>query len=774
MHFAGTRNQLSVPPPGPAPITLQNMNVTHLLADFREHRSEAAFAGIVRQYSTMVFSVARRRLSDAALAEECTQEVFIRLVGAVSKLEDEPALIAWLHATAHRVAIDRWRTESRRRAREEKAVQLMNLDSESRDLRWQDLAPVLDEALEHLNASDRQAVLLRYFQSQSLREVGRALGLSEDAAKMRLRRALVRLQRILGRRGITCSAALLTLLIQQNAVEAGIPTGIPGMNPKDILARAAARGSGTSGILSGILLMKTKLALILGALILGGWWWHRSPSELRGPTPPDSTVAAGPVRWATPTRTASGFGTRAEALADPLVQLEDILRSARRLRQYPPASLVEALLRCDATPTNAVALLRNSLASPDYETRHWAVEGLKVVLQLRGLKEGHEAARQALARVAVSPREPYSLSALMSIFGLPQSLNTTTPSQEAVSPEVLRILSEGFRSTDPEILTHQLTVADFLNARLVASGQDISDYQQLLEGLLASGNDHQKLAAAYALSEIPNESREPVLDLLQHALADHSSGSPSLKVAEALGRFGPEALDAVPALEEVLNSFPPGDPRRDIVKKSLHEIQSEGTEVPGTPRSEGSSPDGSNPAPVPGPGSMQQQFRRSLIEPLLATLSDPDLRRQFDEEAWFAEVTFPYDEAARDVLEESANAATDPDTAALLRRLKDRVTAKLPEEQDLPLDENLPHRSELLDRAWGVNELQAMNVPPETMARVKDLARKYGLRADRADHGTPADLHQVATDLRQIDPRLYLAARRSFLESYPWLDRVLP
>ena len=741
------------------PINLQNMNVTDLLADFREHGSEAAFAGILRRYSPLVFSVARRRLSNAAQAEECTQEVFIRLVGAVAKLMDEPALVAWLHATAHRVAIDRWRTESRRKAREEKAVQLMNLDSESRDLRWQDLAPVLDDALEHLNASDRQAVLLRCFQSQSLREVGRALGLTEDAARMRLRRALVRLQRILGRRGITCSAALLTLLIQQNAVEAGIL----GMNPKDILARAAARDSGTSGILTGILLMKTKLAVILGALILGGWWWHRSPSELQGPTPPDSTAAAGTVRRVAPTRTAVGSRTREGVVTDPLVQLEDILRSARRLRQYPPASLVEALRRCDAMPTNAVALLRNSLASPDYETRHWAVEGLKVVLQLRGLKEGHEAARQALARVAVSPREPYSLSALTSIFGLPQSLNTTPPSQEAVSPEILRILSEGFRSTDPEILTHQLTVADFLNARLVASGQDISDYQQLLEGLLASGNDHQKLAAAYALSEIPNESREPVLDLLQHALADHSRGSPSLKVAEALGRFGPDALDAVPALEEVLNSYPPGDPRRDIVKKSLHEIQSEG-----------SSPDASNPAPVPGPGSMQHQFRRSLIEPLLATLSDPDLRRQFDEEAWFAEVTFPYDEAARDVLEESANAASDPETAALLRRLKERVTAKLPEEQDLPLDENLPPRSELLDRAWGVNELQAMNVPPETMARVKDLARKYGLRAGQPDHGTQNDLRQIATELRQIDPRLYAAARRSFLEAYPWLDRALP
>ncbi|MBL9174942.1 MAG: sigma-70 family RNA polymerase sigma factor [Verrucomicrobiales bacterium] len=749
------------------------MNVTDLLTEFREHRSEAAFAGIVRRHSALVFSVAWRRLSDAAWAEECTQEVFIRLVSAASTLKDEPALVAWLHATAHRVAIDRWRAETRRKAREEKAVELMSLDSEPRDARWKDLAPILDEALGRLDAEDRQAVLLRYFQSQSLHDVGLALGLSEDAAKMRLRRALARLQGILSRRGISCTAAALALLIEENAVDAGVPAGILQMDPATLLARAAARGSGAPGILSGVLLMKTKLAVILGALILGGWWWHRSPSELRTPTPPESTTTAGSVRRAAPARTAVGSRSHEEALADSLVQLEDILRSARRLRHYPPASLVEALRRCDATPTNAVALLRNSLASPDYETRHWAVEGLKVVLQLRSLKEGHEAARQALARVAVS-REPDSTSALMSIFGLPQSMNTTTPSKEAVSPEVLRILSEGFRSTDPEILAHQLTVADFLNARLTASGQDVSEYQQLLKSLLASGDAHQRLAAAYALSEIPNDSKEPVLDILQAALADHSPGSQSINAAAALGRFGPDARESVPALEELLNSYPSNDPRRGIVKKSLHEIQSGETDVPGDPGSAGASPDGSKPPPAPGPGSIQQQFRRNLVEPLLAMLADPDHRRQFDEDAWFAEVTFPYEDAARDVLEESAASVTDPETAALLRRLKDRVTAKLPEEQDLPLDENLPPRGELLDRAWGVNELQAMNVPPETMARVRDLARKYGLRSGQADNGTPADLRNIATDLRQIDPRLYLAVRRSFLESYPWLDRVLP
>lgn len=757
------------------------MNVTDLLAEFREHRSEEAFAEVMRRYSGLVFSVARRRLSDTALAEECTQEVFVRLVREVSWLKDEPALVCWLHATAHRTAIDRWRKESRRKNREEKAIHLMNLESDSRDAQWKELTPVLDEALGQLNPLDRQAVLLRYFQSQSLRSVGLSLGLSEDAAKMRLRRALVRLQRILGRHGVQCSVACLAHLLQENAVDAGVPAMAHHLDPAAILARAASQGPGLSLIHGGMLLMKTKLAMIVGALILSGWLWHHStspdPAAIRSGS---DTLETPPAAGAGPTaplgRTAMGSRSESEAIADSLVHLEDVLRSARRLRRYPPSSLVEALRQCGAAPTNAVAILRHSLASPDYETRHWAVEGLKVVLQLRNLEAGREAARQALAQVAVRPNDPDQVTALQSLFVYPIPEDSTTPSREPISPEVLKILSEGFRSGDPDILRNQMLVADMLNARLTASGQDISGYQQLLVGLLTSGNAHQGVTAAYALTELPGELPAQVFDVLNRALSDTSPKNPPIRIAAALGRLGSDALDAVPALEQLLESYPANEtPLNDLlrseVKKALHAIQSDGADTREDPASAGTPPLQGN--PTPGPGSLKQQFRRNMVEPLLATLADPELRRQFDEDAWFTRVTFPYDEAARDAMEEAAVAA-DPETAQLLRRLKERVATDLPEEQDFPLDQELPARAELLARAQGVNELENMNLPPETMSRVKELARKYRLRAGQPDNATPADLRQFATDLRQIDPQLYRATRRSFLEAYPWLDRVLP
>ncbi len=51
---------------------------------------------------------------------------------------------------------------------------------------WDQLRPVLDDAMHDLGEKDRLAVLLRYFQNESLRDVGAALGLSENAARMKV------------------------------------------------------------------------------------------------------------------------------------------------------------------------------------------------------------------------------------------------------------------------------------------------------------------------------------------------------------------------------------------------------------------------------------------------------------------------------------------------------------------------------------------------------------------------------------------------------------
>ena len=93
------------------------MNGTDLLARFKESQSDAAFAELVRHYTNLVYSIARRRVANDLLAQEVTQIVFIRLAKAAPKIRGDAELVAWLHRTTVHASVDLWRSEVRRRAR---------------------------------------------------------------------------------------------------------------------------------------------------------------------------------------------------------------------------------------------------------------------------------------------------------------------------------------------------------------------------------------------------------------------------------------------------------------------------------------------------------------------------------------------------------------------------------------------------------------------------------------------------------------------------------
>ena len=129
------------------------MNSAELLARYREEGSEEAFAEIVRRYAGLVLSVAKRQLGSPALAEEAAQVVFARLAERGPRLSSEQGLSGWLHRTALHVSIDCVRSESRRRAREEKSMDLKSTNDD--DDTWRELVPFLDTALDRLKEEER-------------------------------------------------------------------------------------------------------------------------------------------------------------------------------------------------------------------------------------------------------------------------------------------------------------------------------------------------------------------------------------------------------------------------------------------------------------------------------------------------------------------------------------------------------------------------------------------------------------------------------------------
>lgn len=244
------------------------MNGTDLLAEFRENRSETAFRELVRHYTNLVYSVAKRRLWNVSLAQEVTQLVFIRLANAAPKIRTDAQLAAWLHRTTVHVAIDLWRSESRRHAREELAAAMQQSDY-AETVTWSEIAPALDEALDKLTDSDREVILLRFFDSKSMRDVGQTLGISEDAAKMRVSRAIERLRGQLSSQGVTCTALALATMLVEHSVEAAPASlvAILALLKVPVPAGAAATG----GILGSVLnASKMQVAAGITALLFGG------------------------------------------------------------------------------------------------------------------------------------------------------------------------------------------------------------------------------------------------------------------------------------------------------------------------------------------------------------------------------------------------------------------------------------------------------------------------------------------------------------------------
>ena len=254
-----------------------------LLRQFAENQSDEAFAALVTRHINLVYSVAVRCVGDPYLAEEVVQAVFILLAKKAAQLRHDKALSSWLFQTARLTASNFVRSETRRHRREQESHMQSVLNDSGTDV-WPRIAPLLDAAVAGLNEKERHAIVLRFYEGRSLREVGAALGASEDAAEKRVSRAVERLREFFTKRGITMGASGLVVVISANAVQAA-PVGLAiTISTAAVLAGTTIATTATATVTKAIAMTTTQKVLIttvLAAAIGTGLYEAREATHAR-------------------------------------------------------------------------------------------------------------------------------------------------------------------------------------------------------------------------------------------------------------------------------------------------------------------------------------------------------------------------------------------------------------------------------------------------------------------------------------------------------------
>src|SRR5215469_15466761 len=230
---------------------MQNLEDHALLHEYVECGSEEAFAALVSRHVNKVYSVALRHTGNPAQAEEITQAVFVILARKSRGFRKGVILSGWLYHTARLTSVTFIRSELRRARRQQEAY-MQNVANESSTDTWPQIAPLLDSAMADLNEKDRHAVVLRFFDQKSMREVGDAMDASEDAAKKRVTRALEKLRKYFSKRGVNSTTAIIAGAISSNSVQTA-PAGLAKVATSVALAKSGAAAGSTFTLIKGAL-----------------------------------------------------------------------------------------------------------------------------------------------------------------------------------------------------------------------------------------------------------------------------------------------------------------------------------------------------------------------------------------------------------------------------------------------------------------------------------------------------------------------------------------
>ncbi len=223
-----------------------------------------AFSELVSRHAQMVFAAANRILRNAADAEEVAQDSFAK-IGQLRRVRGD-SIGGLLHTIATHLAINRLKSESRRRERE---IAYATSAQSMGDSDWAAIASYVDEAIATLPDKQREAIVRHYLEGQSYRSIAESNRLDESTVRHHAQRGLECIRAYLQRRGITASATALAAGFTADAQTATLPASLLSAFGKQALAGATIAGpAATTVAVGGSVIMFKKAALGIGLILV--------------------------------------------------------------------------------------------------------------------------------------------------------------------------------------------------------------------------------------------------------------------------------------------------------------------------------------------------------------------------------------------------------------------------------------------------------------------------------------------------------------------------
>lgn len=244
-----------------------------LLEQYQRTRDDAPLQVLISRYLNQVYSSAVRQVRDPHLAEDVTQAVFILFSQRAAGFSPSVIIPGWLFRTTRYVSLHAMKKQSTRQRHEQQAARPERVEAEGAST-WNELAPSIDAALAQLKGRYRDALVLRFFQSMSLAQVGQAMGVSEEAARKLVDRGLDKLRGQLASTGVACTSAGLAAALSQQVIDAA-PAHLTQWASQFSAASATAAGTSTLALTKGAFtIMSTAKAKVAAAIVavavLGG------------------------------------------------------------------------------------------------------------------------------------------------------------------------------------------------------------------------------------------------------------------------------------------------------------------------------------------------------------------------------------------------------------------------------------------------------------------------------------------------------------------------